>query len=199
MNIVRIQTRERQAQLSLGILGNSKGKIAKEHGGESYVKIHERKTARPFDPAKPLTVTMKSSRAVGERSMLHPRRARLIKEIVYRAGRRHGVIIKRYVSVGNHLHILVQTKARRMIEARPALRAFLREVSGLVSRLMTGARKGHPAGGKFWDYLAWSRVVEWGRDLAGIYRYFTKNEHDAIAVLFENNWPAVPVCMVGPP
>ncbi len=130
--------------------------------------------------------------------MLHPKRARVIKQIVFRAAHRKGIVIKRYVCVGNHLHILLQTKARRMIQARPALRAFLREVGGLVARVMTGAEKGRPLAGanaprrKFWDHLTWSRVVvEWGKDLRGIHSYFLKNEYDAVHVLRLNCWPDV--------
>ncbi len=192
----------RPTQLSLPLAGLKTGKAAKEHGGETYAKSGRRKTARPFDPEKPLHITMRSSLAVEERSMLHPKRARIIKNIVYAAAKRQRIEIKKYVCVGNHLHILLQTKARRMIQARPALRAFLREVGGLVARVVTGAEKGHPLNWstqkrrgdskekpRFWDYLAWSRVVTWGRDLLGVGKYFLKNEYDAIHILTLNNWP----------
>ncbi len=180
-------------QLSLPLPGQRTGKKAKEYGGEDHERSGKRKTARPFDPGKLLHITMRSSQAVDERSMLHPKRARIIKNIVYKAALRRGVVIKKYVCVGNHLHLLIQTKARRMIHARPALRAFLREVGGLIARVMTGAEKGRPlsalaVGQKFWDHLAWSRVVEWGRDLLGVGRYFLKNEYDAVHVLALNNW-----------
>ncbi|MGK5088320.1 hypothetical protein WDW86_12240 [Bdellovibrionota bacterium FG-2] len=190
----------RHIQLSLPLAGLKTGKAAKEHGGEMYAKSGRRKTARPFDPGKPLHITMRSSLAVEDRSLLHPKRARIIKNIVYDAAKRQGVVIKRYVCVGNHLHILLQTKARRMIQARPALRAFLREVGGLVARVVTGAEKGRPINSptqktlektRFWDYLAWSRIVTWGKDLLGVGKYFLKNEYDAIHILALNSWPDV--------
>ena len=162
----------RPTQLSLPLAGLKTGKAAQEHGGETYAKSGRRKTARPFDPGKPLHITMRASLAVEARSMLHPKRVRIIKNIVYDAAKRQGIEIKKYVCVGNHLHILLQTKARRMIQARPALRAFLREVGGLVARVVTGAEKGRPLYSptqkrrgdakekpRFWDYLAWSRIV----------------------------------------
>jgi hypothetical protein len=144
---------------------------------------------------------MRAESARDEHSMLHPARQRVIRAIVFRAGTRQGVVIERFVNVGNHLHLRLRTKSRRMFEARPALCAFLRETAGLTARAATGARKGNPAqprwgmatpkrdGRKFWDGLVWSRVMSWGRDLASLDRYFRKNERDAARVLAENSWP----------
>ncbi|MGK5087576.1 hypothetical protein WDW86_08460 [Bdellovibrionota bacterium FG-2] len=200
------KSKPRAAQLMLPLSGLKSGKSAKEHGGEASAKSGRRKTARPFDPGKPLHITMRSSMAVEDRSMLHPKRARIIKNIVYDAAQRQGIVVKRYVCVGNHLHVLIQTKARRMVLARPALRAFLREVGGLVARAVTGAEKGRPMKAllqknskmdkekgkrRFWDSLAWSRIVTWGKDLLSVGKYFLKNEYDAIHVLRLNNWPDV--------
>ncbi len=165
------------------------GEHAKEHGGEAHAKTRKRKEARPFDPAKQLHITMRSSLAVGKGSMLHPSRSRIIRMIVFRAAKRHGIILREFVCVGNHLHFLIQTKSRRIFPARLALRRFLREVAGLIARLMTGAKKGQPALKRFWDYLTWSRIVEWGRDLAGIKKYFQKNIQEFLYILFQNNWP----------
>lgn len=164
-------------------------KSKKEHGGEVLAKIRKRKEARPFDPSKHLHLTMRSSRAVGEKSMLHPSRSRLIRSIVFRAAKRNAIELKEFVCVGNHLHFLIQTKSRRLIPARMSLRAFLREVAGLVARVMTGAKKGQPAVKPFWDHLAWSRIVEWGRDLFGIKKYIQKNIREFIFILEQNNWP----------
>lgn len=170
-----------------------------EHGGGNYEKKGLRKTARPFDPQRPLFITMRSKKAVGERSMLHPKRIKIIREIVYRSAKRQGMIIKKYVCVGNHLHILIETKSRRMFIARPALRAFMREVSGLIARVMTGAKKGVPGREKFWDYLAWSRIVSWGRHLKNTYKYFEKNCGDAYFILRDNLWFDSIEFATGPP
>lgn len=164
-------------------------KPRKKHGGETHAKTRKRKEERPFDPAKQLHITMRSSGAVGDRSMLHPSRARIIRMIVFRAATRNGIELKQFVCVGNHLHFLIQTKSRRLIPARLALRAFLRESAGLIARAMTGAKKGQPAARPFWDYLTWSRIVEWGRDLSRIKKYFQKNFQEFIYILAQNNWP----------
>ena len=186
-----------QKQLSLPLRGLPKGKAAREHGGEDHATAHGRKTARPFDPARPLHITMRSRMAVDEGSMLNPKHVKIIKGIVYAAATRHGVVIQRYVCVGNHLHLLLQTKSRRMHTARPALRAFLRQTAGLIARVMTGAKKGTPAAHtkgtgsrKFWDHLVWSRIVTWGKDLCGIFKYFEKNRADSYDILACWGWHA---------
>ena len=125
--------------------------------------------------------------------MLNPRCVKIIKNITYSAAARHGVTIQRYVCVGNHIHLLLQTKSRRMHMARPALRAFLRQTAGLVARVMTGAKKGAPAVRRFWDHLAWSRVVEWGKDLFGVHKYFEKNRADSYDILACWGWHATGV------
>jgi hypothetical protein len=48
---------------------------------------------------------------------------------------------------------------------------------------VTGARKGHPLKGKFWDGLAWSRIVSWGRDYLGMRLYLEQNRDEASGAL----------------
>jgi REP element-mobilizing transposase RayT len=127
-------------------------------------------------------------KAQGSLSMIHPKRALVVKGIIERAAKRHGVRVERLVNVGNHLHLLISTHSKRAVQARVAFQAFLKEIAGLIARAMSGAKKGSPQG-KFWDDLAWSRIVRWGKDLARLKRYFAKNEHDAALVLAGEGWP----------
>jgi hypothetical protein len=145
---------KKQNQLELALTGKSgqsaprslqKGRTSKEYGGEDHGTKYRKNEKRPFDPEKSLHITMRSKYAHGESSMLHPKRAKHIKQIVYRAGRRHFVEIKNFVNVGNHLHLHIQTKSRKTFIARKSLAAFLREVGGLTARLVTGAKKGQPS------------------------------------------------------
>lgn len=46
---------------------------------------------------------------------------------------------------------------------------------------MTGARKGDRKA-KFWDALAYSRVVAWGRDYFNSYYYVIQNELESLGV-----------------
>jgi hypothetical protein len=65
---------------------------------------------------------------------------------------------------------------------RLALHGFLRAFAGLAARIVTGAGKGRPVG-RFWDWLAYSRVVEWGRDFFGVRGYVLKNELETLGYL----------------
>jgi hypothetical protein len=141
-------------------------KIPKEHGGSS--RIGKRKTQRPFDPKRPLHLSLKSSLARGQRSMLAPKNKGQVLECLHRAQSANPrVKILRFANVGNHLHLLIQAKSRREFQA------FLREFAGRLASAMTGAIKGRPE--KFWDTLAWSKVLEWGRQYQSVARYILLN------------------------
>jgi len=58
---------------------------------------------------------------------------------------------------------------------REDLQNFLRVLAQLVAFLVTKVRKGNPIG-KFWDALAFSRIVEWGRDWENTKSYLEKNQ-----------------------
>jgi hypothetical protein len=88
--------------------------------------------------------------------------------------RRFGVKVYDFANVGSHLHLLI--RARR----REAFQAFLRSFSGIVARRVTGARRGRPTG-RFFEDLAWSRVVEWGRDYLGVRHYVFRNEIEGLS------------------
>jgi len=83
--------------------------------------------------------------------------------------RRFGVRIYEYANAANHLHLVVRARCRL------AAQSFLRAFAGVVARIVTGARRGHRVG-KFWDWLAYSRIIAWGRDFVGLRAYILKNE-----------------------
>lgn len=143
----------------------------KQKGGD--FQKGRRKTCRPIATNRPLLVTFKSERARGTWNLL--RRERDVKEKVYAAAKRFNVKVRRYANVGNHLHVVVQGRRRWQIQN------FLRVLPQLVMFLVTGARKGKPVG-RFWTSLAWSRIVEWGRDWRGVCRYIDKNLWEAAGV-----------------
>ncbi|HLD99923.1 MAG TPA: transposase, partial [Bdellovibrionota bacterium] len=124
----------------------------REHGGNHSKGI--RKTRRPIDLKSPVHLVIRSSRAKGAWSMLHPRHVEHIDRAAQKIARRHGVQLWRYSNVGNHLHLLVKTRTRT------GFQNFLRELTGTVASIVTGAKKGNPVG-KFWDSLAYTRIVTW--------------------------------------
>lgn len=106
------------------------------HGGD-HTK-GKRKTARPFDPKQALHVVLRSSKARGRFSMLHPKHCNHVHNLVHRLKKRWNISVYRYANVGNHLHLLIRAKTRS------AWQGFIRELSGGIAMLVTGARKGSP-------------------------------------------------------
>lgn len=141
-----------------------------EHGGDT--RRGKRKLARPIDPKRPIHLTLSAKRARGSLSLLQPRHRGRIESLVYAVARKRDIRILRLANVGNHLHLALQTRTRR------GFQAFLREITGKIAVLVTGAIKGSPSG-PFWDHLAWSRVVNWGRELKGVLAYILKNMLEA--------------------
>lgn len=145
----------------------------REHGGT--IGHGRRKRERPLDPRKPLHVVLRSETAKGPQSLLHSKNERRVKHLVYETARKQGVRVFRYANAGNHLHIVVQAKHRRSYQN------FLRAVTGLIARAVTGAQKGVKKG-KFWQSLAYSRVVNWGRELKNVKFYLIMNELEGLGI-----------------
>jgi REP element-mobilizing transposase RayT len=97
----------------------------------------------------------------------------MVRETLDRFARRYRIRIYEFANAGTHLHLLVRAKVRR------TLQDFLRAFGGVLARLITGARKGYRVG-RFWDMLAYSRVVSWGRDFFGARAYVVQNELETL-------------------
>jgi REP element-mobilizing transposase RayT len=132
-------------------------------------RIGHRKIQRPFDRKRPLHITMKSVAAKGQLSMLTPKGRLAIANLLETQARKNGVKIHKFANVGNHLHMLATFRSRE------TFKRFLRTFSGLVARLVTGARKGKPFG-KFWAALAHTRVIVGQKAYALAERYIFANE-----------------------
>jgi hypothetical protein len=145
-----------------------------EHGGE--VRKGVRKLRRPFDPKRPLHLVVRSSRAKGTWSMRQFSKAPLIKALAYRLAERNQIKIYEYANAGNHLHLLLKAKTRE------GFKKFLRTLTAIVARIVTGAKKGNPVG-KFWDELAYTRLVNWGRHFFRGRYYVIQNRLEAAGVI----------------
>ena len=142
------------------------------HGGR---RAHGR-SVRPLDRKRPVHLVLKSSLAKGKLSLLTHKLK--VKKIIEERAKQFHVTIHGQENMGNHYH-LVATFARR-----EGFQDFLRTVTALIAREVTGARKGRPFGQRFWDQLAYTRVVMGRRDLGGVMNYLQKNkierEHGAL-------------------
>jgi len=136
-----------------------------QHGGD--VRRGQRKLDRPVSTRRPMHLVLASHRARGPWSLRKHDRA--VREVLRRMARRFDVRIYDFANVGSHLHLVL--RARR----REGFQGFLRSFAGIVARRITGARRARPSG-PFFDGLAWSRVVTWGRDYWGLRHYVFRNQ-----------------------
>jgi REP element-mobilizing transposase RayT len=149
---------------------NSQGRSPRRivHGGSSRAGM--RKVERPLDTRRPLHLVLKSKEARGRLSFLAPKNRIAIERIVKARSTQFGVKIHSKEVMGNHIHIVATFAKRRLFQN------FLRTLTALISREVTGARRGQPFGRRFWDGLAFSRVVMGRIDFRGLTGYLKKNQ-----------------------
>jgi hypothetical protein len=146
-----------------------------EYGGALNGKdrrIGKRKVQRPFDRKKPIFLTLKASCAKGKLSMRNYNRDVEIRALIDQEAKRSGAKLHSYSNNGNHLHLFAR------FPSRAAFQKFLRTITAMIARLVTGARKGKPFG-KFWDALAHSRVVTGKRAYIEVMNYVETNIFEA--------------------
>jgi REP element-mobilizing transposase RayT len=147
---------------------NSKSEFSKSriaYGGDTRGR---KKAFRPLDRKRPVHITLKSSHAKGRMSLLSHRLE--VAKIIESRARQYQIKLHRFENMGNHVHILVSLKNSELIQK------FLRVVTGLIARLVTEARRGRAFGKRFWDYLAYTRIVTSRKDFARMLHYLDKNE-----------------------
>lgn len=71
--------------------------------------------------------------------------------------------------MGNHFHLKLKPPTRECFQK------FLRSIRGRIARLVTGAKKGKSFGQKFWDELAFSRVLKTQIEELQLKGYFKAN------------------------
>ncbi|MBS1971734.1 MAG: transposase [Bdellovibrionales bacterium] len=140
------------------------------HGGAD--SKGRRKEYRPLSEKKWIHLTLKSSKAKGPWSFLTPKNQQIIREILKSKSKKWGVQIAEIVNVGNHLHIKLKFKYRE------GFQNFLRSVTALIARKITNARRGHAAG-KFWQGLAFTRVIQTKLEELQLRGYFKANRLQA--------------------
>jgi REP element-mobilizing transposase RayT len=135
------------------------------HGGECH--RGRRKLERPVSTRRPMHVVLTSRRARGGWSLR--KHDRIVRDVLRRMARRFDVRIYDFANVGSHLHLVLRVRRRE------AFQGFLRSFAGIVARRITGAERGRRSG-HFFDGLAWSRIVGWGRDYLGLRHYVFRNQ-----------------------
>jgi REP element-mobilizing transposase RayT len=143
------------------------GKFRLIHGGE--VNLGKRKTQRPVVPRKWMHLTLKSSLAKGRYSFLNIKHRAKIQSLINSEARRNFITLAEGVNMGNHFHLKIKCQNRKTFQK------FLRTITGKIARLVTGAKKGQPFGKKFWDKLAFTRVLTTSYEVWQLKAYFVAN------------------------
>ena len=140
---------------------------ARSHGGESLKK--RRKTKRPLVPGLITHVAFKSSKAKGDLSFYKHKKT--VHSMLKTLSRKYFVEIQDFVNMGNHLHLKVKFKDTERFQN------FMRTFAGLLPRRLTHACKGQSFG-RFWDGLAYTRVLVSRLEELGLRGYFEGNHRE---------------------
>lgn len=158
--------------------------LSRTHGHDT--QKGKRKLARPFSHKNPIHLVLKSSKARGHLSMLTKENEHHVKNRLEFCAKKYKIRVYNFQNVGNHLHLLVQTKTRTYKEAQLDFQNFLRRFAGETAFLVTKAKKGQSKGG-FWNALTFSRIMTWGREFKTVSEYFTKNFFESKG-LWSGSW-----------
>lgn len=156
-------------QLDLIPKKNSKYLNKLTHGGvipQKSKSKSKRKIKKPLIEGKITHVVFKSSKAKGDLSFY--KHKVIVNAILKERSKKYFIEIKDFVNMGNHLHLKVRFKNASYFKN------FLRTFTALLARRITGARKGHSFG-KFWDGLAYTRVLLTKFEELGLRAYFQAN------------------------
>ncbi len=166
---MQIKTSQRIQTQQLGFLPQNELKYIKRntHGGVSLKK--RRKIKRPLTPGAVTHLVLKSSRAQGALSFY--KNKNLVHSILRERSKKFFIEILDYVNMGNHLHLKVRFKDAKRFQN------FLRTFAAILARKLTKACRGQKFG-KFWDGLAYTRVLLSKFEELGLKIYFEGNHRE---------------------
>lgn len=141
------------------------------HGGE--LAKGKRKVTRPFRKNQTNHLVLKSSAAKGRLIMLGPKFRLAIDAIVEKYAERFQITLHEKQNVGNHIHCMASAPRKKLLSN------FLRTIAGVIARLVTGAKKGEPFDGRFWDHVIFTRLIVGRRDFRSMQNYLHKNHLEA--------------------
>ena len=143
-------------QLNLVSKTNLRSIKACTHGGVSLKK--RRKVARPLIPGLITHVVLKSSKAKGNLSFY--KHKKLVTKLFNEKKKKFFIEILDWVKV--------------RFKDRMRFAQFLKSLTALIARQITGAKKGNKFG-KFWDGLVYTRVLLTKLEEYGLSGYFEAN------------------------
>ena len=146
----RTPIKNKNLELDPAVLRTRKGKSRVTLGGTNGTGHAKR--ARPLAPRTTYHIVLRSDKARGPLSMNKKKHKFVISRLIFRQAKRFYVRIDGYANVGNHLHI------KAYAQGCEEFRNFLRTITCLIARKVTGATRGNKFG-RFWDGLAFTRIV----------------------------------------
>src|SRR5688572_28677632 len=107
----------------------------------------KRKAARTISTRDAMHFVLRSRQASGAKKFTNNKNYRRIQDIIRRQSQSFGVKIYRMSVNSNHIHLLVHIGSRRTWSK------WLKALSGLIARHVSGAERGQPTatGTSFWD------------------------------------------------
>ena len=120
-------------------------------------------------------LVLRSSLATGSKSFLRSKYNARIRAIIRKQAQINGVKLYGVANKGNHFHLLILPRSRK------AYLNFVRAISGLIVRMISGQERGKAnsskskaadigqrtavsSSKKFWDQRPFSRIIEWGKN-----------------------------------
>ncbi len=162
----RLPAKGKNLSLDAEVLRVKKGKAAAALGGT--MGTGHAKRARPLAPRATYHIVLRSAKARGTLNMLRKNHKTRIEKVVRAQAKRFFVRIEGYANVGNHLHI------KAFAQEREEFRHFLRTITCLIARKVTGATRGNKFG-RFWDGLVFTRLVRTFTEHEILRRYIFAN------------------------
>lgn len=137
-------------------------------GGE--LSKGKRRSQRPLSETEPIHLVLKSNKAFGRRSLLHPANRKMLLKYTRRFVFRFHVRLYSFANVGNHIHIVIRVSDRKSYVS------FISALTGTISKMIFKS-----AG--MWDMRPFTRVATWGRGFQIVKKYVERNVEQGLWVV----------------
>jgi REP element-mobilizing transposase RayT len=125
---------------------------------------------RPVATKEAMHLVLRSDRAKGPKSLL--KYDTIIRAVIAKLAKRHGVRIYRIVNAGNHLHITLKLSKQFM------WKGFISGITGGIARTIQRKRDSGVEQ-RFWNSRPFTRLIAWGRDYNVVNDYLVLNQLEA--------------------
>jgi hypothetical protein len=142
------------------------------HGG--IPSLRKRKTLRPFSPSAPVHLVLSSKRARGTWSLSHRKNRARVNAMIYVYAKRFKVRVYRATNLGHQIQLLVKATEKKN------LADFLRVLAGRIAVVVSGAQKHIKRIGRFWDYLYWSKLINFGAEFFHVRKFLEETRRPVV-------------------